>query len=224
VSYIVIDAPQRSPEWLQARVGRLTGTAALHLLDVLKDGKTPGYKRRDLLARLVCERLTNAPQENGYVNAEMQRGIDKEPDAIAAYEAQSGLVVRSTGFLQHPTLLAGCSLDGHVGDMEGICEFKCPKSATHLYTLRIGRVPDDNLPQVRHNLWISEADWCDWASFDDRFPPHLSFFCTRVWRKDADIPGYERIALAFLDEVQREYDAVRTMTNLSGVLAEAVQS
>jgi len=221
MSYLVIDAPQRSQEWLQARLGKLTGTCAADMLATIKTGEAAA--RRDLRMRLVCERLTNIPQENGYINAEMQRGIDKEPDAIAAYEAYRSVVVRFTGFIAHATLPAGCSLDGHVGDMLGLVELKCPKSATHLRYLRSGRAPADYLPQITHNLWITGAEWCDFGSFDDRFPLPLQFFCVRVWAHDLDLAGYERMALAFLNEVQRELDAVRTMTNLSGVLAEAVR-
>jgi hypothetical protein len=61
----------------------------------------------------------------------MQWGIDHEAEAFAAYEAESGNLVRRTGFLTHTDLLVGCSLDGDVEDFAGIVEIKCPKSATH---------------------------------------------------------------------------------------------
>jgi hypothetical protein len=32
-------------------------------------------------------------------------------------------------------------------------------------------VPSDYLGQITHNLWITGAQWCDFVSFDDRFPP-----------------------------------------------------
>jgi hypothetical protein len=179
------------------------------MLDVLKDGKSPGYKRRDLLAQLVCERLTGQPQEDGYVNAVMQRGIDKEPDAFAAYEALTGNLVRRTGFLRHDALMVGCSLDGDVDDFTGIVELKCPKSATHLSYLKCKGVPPSHMPQILHNLWVSGAQWCDFASYDDRYPTELQLFCVRVQRNDFDIVAYSRSAEAFLREVDAEYELVR---------------
>jgi hypothetical protein len=201
----VIDAPQRSPEWHVARLGLLTGSAAKDMLATIKSSEAAA--RRDLRARLVVERLTGQAQEESFVNAAMQRGIDVEPLARAAYEAHTGLLVQETGFLRHLDHMAGCSLDGHVWDYEGIVEIKCPKSATHLRYLRTGTVPSEHLAQVRHNLWITHAEWCDFVSFDDRFPEHLRLVVTRIQRDACDIDGYAKKALAFLSEVEAEYQS-----------------
>jgi hypothetical protein len=106
-------------------------------------------------------------------------------------------------------LLAGCSLDGHVGDFEGIVELKCPKTATHCKYLREGSVPEDYLPQITHNLWVSGAEWCDFVSFDDRLPENMQTFVKRVKRTDVDIFKYEQAALTFLEEVDREVSSLR---------------
>jgi predicted phage-related endonuclease len=219
-AFTVVTAEQRSPEWFLARLGRLTGSRAADMLATIKSGEAAA--RRDLRMQLVCERLTQTLQEESFVNAAMQRGVELEPAAFAAYEARTGQLAERTGFLAHDTLAIGCSLDGHVGDFEGICEFKCPKSATHLRYLRDGRVPADYLPQITHNLWVSGASWCDFLSFDDRFPPALQTFLVRVERDEAAIAAYAEKALAFLAEVDREVAAVRTMTTLTDVLTEAI--
>lgn len=202
-AFDIIDAEQRSDEWRAARVGRLTGSSAADMLATIKTGEAAA--RRDLRVRLVTERLTGLPQDDVFVNAAMQRGIDIEPQARGAYEMATGLLVRQTGFLAHRALLAGCSLDGHVGDYEGIVEIKCPKSATHLRYLKDGKLPADYAAQVRHNLWITGAAWADFVSFDDRFPPDLQLFVVRVAASDLDLPDYERKAMAFLEDVEREY-------------------
>lgn len=202
-AFTVIDAEQRSEAWRLARVGRLTGSAAADMLATIKSGEAAA--RRDLRLRLVTERLTGQPQDEVFVNAAMQRGIECEPLARAAYENATGGLVRATGFLAHSTLQAGCSLDGHVGDFEGIVEIKCPKSSTHLRYLREGKVPAEYLPQIRHNLWITEADWCDFVSWDDRFPPELQLFIVRLSWRDADLGSYVTKAAAFLAEVEAEY-------------------
>jgi putative phage-type endonuclease len=218
--FTVVEAEQRSPEWFAARLGRLTGSRAADMLATIKTGEAAA--RRDLRMQLVCERLTQSLQEDGFINAAMQRGIDCEPLAFAAYEAETGQVVQRSGFCAHNTLAIGCSLDGHIEDFEGILECKCPKSATHLRYLKAGVVPADYLPQITHNLWVTGAQWCDFVSFDDRFPAALSFFRVRVNRDEKAIDEYAAKAIAFLAEVQTECEAVRTMTNLKQVLTEAV--
>lgn len=200
---------QRSVEWYLARAGRLTGSRAADMLATIKSGEAAA--RRDYRVQLVCERLTSLPQDSGYINAEMQRGIDLEPMARGAYEAASGELVRQTGFLAHNTLMAGCSLDGDVDDYTGILELKCPKSATHLKYLRGQVAPSEYMPQITHNLWLTGAQWCDFGSYDDRFPEPLRLFIVRIHRKDIDIAAYEKAALAFLAEVDAEEAAVRKL-------------
>lgn len=207
MSFRIVEAGQRSAEWFAARAGRLTGSCAKDMLAKVQSGEAAA--RRDLRTRLVVERLTGEPQEeSAFVNAAMQRGIDKEPEAFAAYEAETGLVVRRTGFLAHTELMVGCSLDGDVDNFAGIIELKCPKSATHLGYLRAGGLPSPHRPQVLHNLWATGAQWCDFASYDDRFPPHLRLFRVRVERNEQDIAEYAAAATAFLAEVEREYQSL----------------
>jgi hypothetical protein len=220
VRFTICDAPQRSPEWFAARLGKLTGSCAGAMLATIKSGEAAA--RRDLRLKLVCERLTGQCQDDGFVNDAMQRGIDLEPQAFAAYEAHTGQMVTRTGFLALNGVEAGCSLDGHVGNFDGIVEIKCPKSATHLRYLRGGALPSDYLPQVLHNLWISGAAWCDFVSFDDRFPPPYQVFIVRVDRDALDLDAYEQKALAFLAEVDNELEAIQTMADLSGQLARSV--
>lgn len=209
MKFTIITAEQRSPEWYAARAGRLTGSRACDMLAKIKTGEAAA--RRDLRLQLVCERLTSLPQEDGYVSKDMQRGIDMEPVAFAEYEAETGLIVRRSGFIQADDLMAGCSLDGDVDGMKGIVELKCPKSATHLKYLRSGQAAPEHLPQITHNLWITGAQWCDFVSYDDRFPLHLQLFRVRVYRKDVDIDAYAAAALIFLEEVERETESVRSM-------------
>lgn len=204
--FTIIDADQRSAAWFAARCGRLTGSRASDMLATIQKGEAAG--RRDLRAQLVVERLTGRPQEDSYVNAVMQHGIDTEPLAFAAYEALTGHVARRTGFLAHTELPVGCSLDGDVDDFTGIVELKCPKSATHLSYLRSGGdLPANHRPQVLHNLWVTGAQWCDFVSFDNRFPPELQLFHVRVEASAFDLMTYERAVKAFLAEVDAEYQA-----------------
>lgn len=211
---IIVTTTQRTAEWHQARIGKLTGSRACDMLATIKSGEAAA--RRDLRLQLVCERLTGESQEDTYINAAMQRGIDKEADAFAAYEAQTGEVASPVGFLAHDTIQAGCSPDGEVDGFRGLLELKCPKTATHIGYVRSGKVPSTHMPQVIHNLWLSGADWCDFFSFDDRLPEALRCFRVRVLASELDLVGYENTVKAFLAEVDRD---VQELTKLAAVAA-----
>ncbi len=188
------------------RLGKLTGTCAADMLATIKTGEAAA--RRDLRMRLVCERLTGVSQEDVYVNAAMQRGIDKESDAFAAYEALTGQMGLPVGFVAHDSLPAGCSPDGHVGGFIGVLEVKCPKTSTHVGYIRAGKVPSAYLPQITHNLWLTGAEWADFFSFDDRLPEHLQCFRVRIKREDVDLAAYELAVRLFLGECDREIEAL----------------
>lgn len=209
--FTVVEAPQRSPEWFGARAGRLTGSVAADALAApLKSGGEPAA-RRDLRTRLALERLTHRSLEDDYLNADMKRGIALEPDAVAAYEAASGRIVQPTGFLSCGDLLMGCSLDGHIGDFDGVVELKAPRPANHLKYLRAGVLPAEHRYQVIHNLFVTGARWADFCSFCPDFPEPLQLFRVRVDRNQTDIDAYELMARAFLTEVEKEYEAILSL-------------
>lgn len=206
---IVHDVLQRSPEWYALRIGKFTASRAADMNATIKTGEAAA--RRDLRLQLVCERLTGVSQEDTYVNAAMQRGIDREVDAFAAYEALTGELARPVGFCAHDSLPAGCSPDGEVGGFVGVCEFKCPKTATHLGYLRSNQIPKAYVLQMLHTLWITGAQWADFLSFDDRLPVGLQVFYQRIQRNDLEVLAYAKAATAFLDEVDAECSALRQM-------------
>jgi len=207
MTFTVIDAPQRSPEWFAARLGRLTSSRAADMMATRKD-KKESADRKNLRVQLALERLTGRPCERDYQSGDMQYGVVTEPEAYAVYEAMTGQLLQRSGFLAHNELMAGASLDGHVGDYEGIVEIKCPLPATHMEYLKTGAVPSDYLWQVIHSLWITGAEWCDWMSYAKEFPEHLQAKFVRVKRTDVDIAAYELAVRLFLSEVDKEVEAV----------------
>lgn len=209
MNFQVFDFAQRSPEWYAIRCGKLTGSCAADMLATIKSGEAAA--RRDLRTRLVIERLTGEPQEDGFISADMRRGMELEADAFKAYEAFTGEMVRRTGFVAHASLPTGCSPDGVIGNFRALIELKVPKSATHLKYLRSRAVPSDYLAQVRHALWLTDAECCDFVSFDPRFPPSLRLMITRVTMTEAERTAYELLVRMFLAEVDREFAEVEAM-------------
>lgn len=203
----VIDVPQRSPEWFAARLGRLTASALGDAFATTKSGYSTS--RRNLRLRLVLERLTGKSQESGYTNAAMERGVLLEPEARAAYEAESGLLVDEVGFIIHDELLTGASPDGLIGEDGGI-EIKCPGAAAHLDYLK-GQVPQDYILQIAHSLWLTGRAWWEFASWNPDFPEPLRLKVQRLYAKDLDLKAHELNVRLFLDEVSKELAEVQAL-------------
>lgn len=208
-SFTIIDAEQRSDAWHAARLGRLTGSRAADMLATVKSGEAAG--RRNYRTQLVLERITGRVQESGFTSAAMQQGIDRENDARTLYMDTTEIVVHETGFLRHDNLMVGCSLDGHVGDFEGLIEIKCPLPATHLSYLVTGAVPANYVAQITHELWITGAPWCDFVSYNPDFPSRLQLKIVRVHANDMLLVQYQTKALAFLSEVDAELAEVQQL-------------
>lgn len=194
--------PQRSPEWLAIRCGKLTASDAK---DIFAKGRgaEEATTRRDLRCKLVAERLSGQPQSDDYMNDAMRHGIETEDAARRCYEAETGLIMTPVGFLAHDTLAAGCSPDGLVDD--GLLELKCPKTFTHLvYRSDVSALVEKYRVQLTHALWVSGAPWIDVASFDNRLPGRLAFVRTRVTRESVDLAAHEAAVVKFLNEVDRD--------------------
>lgn len=199
---------QRTAEWFQARLGKVT---ASRVADVIAKTKT-GYSasRENYMAQLVVERLTNTQAES-FTNAAMQWGTDQEPFARAAYELKMGVMVDETGLVDHPTIqMAGASPDGLVGE-DGLVEIKCPNTATHIDTLLTQTVPAKYITQMQFQMACTGRQWCDFVSFDPRMPQKAQIFIKRVLRDDSFIKEIESEIKKFLAEVSAKVDQLNKL-------------
>lgn len=204
--FATVDCEQRTPKWRAARAGRLTGSRADVLFMHGRKKSDESKARRDYIMQLVAERMNGEAQESLIWTADMQRGVDLEPLAFAMYEARTGSVVHRTGFLQMNDHMAGCSLDGHVGNFSRIIELKCPKLTTHLaYFEDVSTLEREYQQQIRHNLWVSGAPMCDLISFHNEAPQKMQLAQVRIAAGQAYIPEYEAAAVKFLAEVDAKF-------------------
>ncbi|GJE26267.1 lambda exonuclease family protein [Methylobacterium organophilum] len=205
---------QGSAEWLAARIGRLTASRAADVVAKTLKG-TPKAERERYLMELVAERLTGLTAPH-YVSAEMLWGSEQEPAACFAYEFFTDLDTAKIGFVPHPTIaMFGASPDRLVGE-EGLVEFKCPTTRTHLETVLSGVIPPDHFPQLDAQLACCPGcQWVDFVSYDPRLPDDMRLFVRRVLRSDraeaiAKLEDEARIFLAEVDaRIERIADACR---------------
>ncbi|MCX2699360.1 lambda exonuclease family protein [Ochrobactrum chromiisoli] len=202
-----VDIEQGSEAWKIIRLGKVT---ASRVADVIAKTKTGyGASRKNYLAELVLERLTGKAEE-GFTSSSMQWGTDNEPDARSAYQFEKNTRVVQVGFVAHPHIaMTGASPDGLVGD-DGLLEIKCPNSATHLDTLRTNTIPSRYITQMNWQMACTGRQWCDFVSFDPRFPEHMRLFVKRHHRVDADIRALEIDVTLFLKEVDEAIDDLAT--------------
>jgi hypothetical protein len=105
--------------------------------------------------------------------------------------------------------MSGASPDGLVAD--GLVEFKCPNTSTHLDTLLADAVPGKYITQMQWQMACTGRLWCDFASYDDRLPAHLQMFVKRVQRDDKRIAELEIEVTKFLNELEEKLNKLQEL-------------
>lgn len=192
---------QRTDEWFQARLGKVT---ASRISDVLAKTKT-GYSisRQNYLVQLVTERLTGQKADSFFMNQAMQDGVDREPIARKLYEVLNDVIVTEVGFYDHPRIvMSGASPDGLVG--EGLIEIKCPIETTHTNTLMSKKIPSKYNSQIQWQMsCVPNVKFCDFVSYNPNFPPEMQLFVSRVEKDLQYVLELEAEVEQFLKEVDQ---------------------
>jgi hypothetical protein len=202
---IVVKCEQGTAEWHAARAGCAT---ASRFGDMMAKGQ--GKTRNAYAIELAVERLNGRAFDSGFQSFAMARGLEREPQAKAAYESMTGEFIQSVGFIRHDDMLAGASPDGLLGP--GLLEVKCPNVGTHIGWLSLdgsGECPGDYFWQVHGQMWIAQAQWVDFVSFcPDIDHPRLRLIVSRVKRDAAVIEQLQSAVPLFLDQVDRQHRAL----------------
>lgn len=199
---------QRTEEWHQQRLGKVTASRIADVLATIKTGEAAS--RAEYRIELVCERLTGKPTES-YSNAHMERGIELEPFARAWYEVEHGVFVRQVSFVDHPFIeLSGASPDGLVDD-DGMLEIKCPMVKTHIKTMIDQKIPAKYIPQMQWQMACTGRQWNDFVSYCPELPQEMQLFVKRLERDNEYIAELETKVKEFLAEVST------TLTQLEGL-------
>ena len=201
---------QGSPEWHQARLGKVTASRISDVAAKIKTGW--GASRAKYMGELIAESLTHEPTPS-YINAAMQHGTDTEPQAAAAYSFYTDAELELVGFVDHPKIdQAGCSPDRLIGK-DGLVEIKCPQTSTHIDTLLSGSIPKKYIDQMQWQLACTKRKWCDFVSFDPRMPPETQLFIQRVERDKERITELEGMVVEFLTEMNEKIDRLTKLEN-----------
>lgn len=198
---------QGTPEWHAMRCGKVT---ASRVADVMRSGRggAPSASRARYMGELVAERLTGVPYES-FKSAEMQRGNEIEAEAVSAYAFICGAQCDRIAFVDHPSIeMAGASPDALIGD-DGLAEFKCPASHTHIQTLLSDKIDGDYVRQMQWQMACTGRQWCDFVSYDPRLPTEMALYVRRLQRDDAAIAAMEIAVSQFLFETSMMVDDLK---------------
>lgn len=168
----IYNMEQRSNAWFEIKCGRI---GASRFKDLMMGKTTVGYT--GLINEIVGQILTGEMDE-GFINDDMQTGIDREPIAANDYDEIYGVQSEEVGFITNEDVFPeyfGVSPDRMIG--KNILEIKCPKSKTHVGYFRDGKLPTVYKWQVQGQILITGADYCDFMSYY----PNLKPFIIRVF-------------------------------------------
>lgn len=108
---------QKSPEWWDEKVGKVSGT---------RFGKLLSSRDNRLKASLVAEIVRGVIIEDGFADAKMQFGTDQEPEARRLYSEVSGIDWQEIGIIYSDfSDIHQASPDGISPEQTRILEIKC---------------------------------------------------------------------------------------------------
>lgn len=202
VNYLELE--QGSPEWLEARLGKISASRAGDLLATVRYGEAAGY--RNYKTELAVERITGKRAERFVTNA-MQYGTDTEAVAATMYQLQTGNLATICGAFEIDGTNVLASPDRLVGD-DGLVEIKCRELGNHVESMLADKIPDLYYKQIQFQLWVTHRQWCDYVSYGDEMPENAQLFIKRVERDDEVINEIIERVEQIEDDISKLIEAV----------------
>ena len=169
---IIVDCQQNTPEWDKARLGIPT---ASQFGRIITTTRARSEQRAKYLYELAGEKITGKRKE-GYKNAAMDRGHEREAESREAYEFITDNKVDIIGFCFFDEKKQfGCSPDGFVGEDGG---FETKDTMPHIQIERLekGWSGMEHFQQVYGGLLVTGRKWWDLVSYSRGLEPIIVRF------------------------------------------------
>lgn len=183
--------------WVMQRVGKFTASNVSKLMtyedklqDLPKGAKTYAEE-------VALEILTNGKSRNEFTSEAMERGNEKELEAVARFTQITGIECQNLGenqeFVEWSDYFGGTP-DG-LFEENGLIEVKCPNSKTHFFYIKNLKSAEDlkkHKPeyywQIQGNFLATGRNKGYFISYDDRFTDeNLQILILEINRNDEDI-------------------------------------
>ncbi|ODS87268.1 MAG: hypothetical protein ABS44_11670 [Chryseobacterium sp. SCN 40-13] len=183
--------------WLKSREGKFTASNC-HRLMTYED-KLDDFPKGAMtyVEEVVIDILTDGKGKKDFKSDSMDRGNEKELEAVAVFEAKTGFICSATGEDQKFVELCsyfGGTPDGLIGG-DSLIEVKCPDSKTHLFYIKnlksladLKKHCSNYYWQIQGNLLATGRMFAYFISYDDRFTnPEHQFLALGIKRNEDDI-------------------------------------
>lgn len=187
----------RNQAWLKQREGKFTSSNVHKLMTYENKIDELPAGAKTYVEEVVIEILTNGQGTEFFSNAEMERGNEKELEAVERFEIETGLNCYATG--ENQEFVELCSYFGGTPDglngKETLIEVKCPKSKTHLFNLRNLKTQEDLKKHYSNYYWQIQGNFLAtgrnrgfFISYDERFQdPKHQILILEINRDESDI-------------------------------------
>lgn len=147
----IVHLEQNSPEWIEYRRGKITGSKLKDLI------VKRGTKRKIGFYQLVADKLGIVEDSS---EDHRQRGHDLEAEAVAKFEEQTKFTTEQNGmWLSDESDDIAISPDRVVSKTEAL-EVKCPQAARHIQTVIENTVPDEYMDQLMQYFIVNKKLTC----------------------------------------------------------------
>lgn len=167
---IIVNLEQGSDEWFKEKLGKPSASNVSKI--ITNDGK-PSKQRLGYLYELAGEIITGK-QEEGYKNANMELGNERESESRSYYELTHNVEVAQVGVIykdEQKKFL--CSPDGIVLAQEHGLELKNVLPKTQVKYLLDNTLPSDYFGQCQMSLYITGFKYWQFLSYVPLMKPLL---------------------------------------------------
>lgn len=187
----IINYPQRSEEWFNARLGLLTASSFGKII-------TPTGKKstqfKDMIFKKASEIVFNTRGPDMIKTEAMLRGVELEPEALDSVNYEYDYDFHEVGFYDSE-MGYGCSPDGISEDGETGLEMKCPSIHNHVKMLASGIYDQKYKPQVQGCMLVTGLK--KWVFYS--YHPEADSFM-QVVERDEEYIGKMRDYLGMFEE------------------------
>lgn len=208
----LLTAAQKSPEWWNFKVGKISGT---------RMGQVISGRKNRLIYDLLNEKLQGYIMQDEYESEDMQFGTENEPIARQLYSDRLGVTFEEVGaIISDFSNIHMASPDGITPDRKIVLEIKCtPNGAIHIQRF-FDVVESNHMPQIINYFAVSDevvaVHWVSYCPYRTERPLVIHVF-TRdtvlseatktkpaITINDAVIEGRKQIALIQAELIEME--------------------